>query len=97
MNSQVATARLSSIDSKQKLSEYDMVLVHAGINNVLNAVDVNTILQEYGEISKKIQLANKTAKLAFSSVLPKQHDRISKTIITERQYLFWKTINPISF
>ena len=62
-------------------TKVDAFVIHAGINNVSNADSEKLILEEFKDLTDKIQSVHSNAKIICSSILPKKHDRLSLNVI----------------
>jgi lysophospholipase L1-like esterase len=65
------------------LESADIIIVHAGINNISNADKPSSICEDFTQLTYTLKSLNKSAKIAISSILPKKRDLLSKDNITE--------------
>jgi lysophospholipase L1-like esterase len=88
------------------ITDADIVIIHAGINNISNADKPTDICEEFHNLTHAIQGINSKAKVMISSVLPKKRDLLStenisitnnllKNMCTEKGFIFIDNDNII--
>ena len=84
------TRNISTSKNKQDLAKYDMFIIHAGINNISNADNCISIIQDYEQLAHEIKQINGRTKIAISSILKKKYDKLSLKTVQDTNTLIQK-------
>ena len=76
--------------NKQDLAKYDMISIHTGINNISNADNCMSIIQDYEQLAHEIKQINGRTKIAISSILKKKYDKLSLKTVQDTNILIQK-------
>lgn len=75
--------KIDTSSIKQDVLNSDIVIVHAGINNISDAETCDTIVDQFKGLVSSIRTINQNVQLIISSILPKKHDKLSSKPITD--------------
>jgi lysophospholipase L1-like esterase len=73
----IHTAITDSETQPKTIKEADIIIIHAGINNISNADKPKDICEDYQKLTDTLQGINSKAKIMISSIVPKKRDLLS--------------------